>query len=62
MVIRKSSVENRQSSSGVPSEQLFVSQALKGRQRRDGSIVELTDDKSSAGRYLPDSNDVNAGT
>jgi hypothetical protein len=34
VVIRKSSVENRQSSSGVPSKQLVESWALQGRLRR----------------------------
>jgi hypothetical protein len=39
-----------------------LSQALQGRLRRDGTIVELTVDKSSVAGYLPSSNDVIAGS
>jgi hypothetical protein len=38
-----------------------LSQALQGRLRRDGAIVELILDKSSVAGYLPDSNEVSAG-
>jgi hypothetical protein len=38
-----------------------ASPALQGRLRRDGAIVELSADMSSAAGCSPDSNDVGAG-
>jgi hypothetical protein len=39
-----------------------MSRALQGRLRRDGTIVELTVDKSSVVGYLLDTNDVSVGS
>jgi hypothetical protein len=39
-----------------------LSQALQGRLRRDGAIVEYTVDRRSLTGYLPDSNEANAGS
>jgi hypothetical protein len=58
VVINKSSAENSQSSSGVPSEGLVESWALQGRLRRDGAIVELTVAKSWVSGCSPGSIDV----
>jgi hypothetical protein len=39
-----------------------LSRAPQGRLKRDGAIVELTVDKSSDVGYLPDSNEMSAGS
>jgi hypothetical protein len=56
MVIKKSSVENRQSSSGVPSGQFR--RDLQERLRRGGAIAELTEGRSAVAGYSPDNNNV----